>query len=128
MINKLFVLFILVLYLPSTALPQNKNGVNNKSLIRAEGSIGITGNKNILAINIGGVATRLIIKEDWAIGLGAFPSLFMSTTRTEPKLGLSPRLEYKNFALIAPVYHFTTPAPGEWVWTFGLLYIIGNWQ
>lgn len=60
---------------------------------------------------------RLKFTENLSVGLGAFPSLYIRQNKTEPKLGLSPRLDYKRWVLIAPVYHFDSP--DRWIWTFG---------
>jgi len=81
-----------------------------------------------VAVNIGGPHLDYRINEDLAIGVGAFPSLFFSSlpslvgesgrNKFEPKLGLSPRVDFKNVVLIAPVYHFSSP--DRWLWTFGI--------
>jgi len=81
-----------------------------------------------VAVNIGGPHLDYRINQDLAIGVGAFPSLFYSSLPSligdsgrnifEPKLGLSPRVDYKNVVFIAPVYHFSSPE--MWLWTFGI--------
>jgi len=93
-----------------------------------KGMAAISFHSRTVAINIGGPHLDYRINEDIAIGVGAFPSLFFSAHPTlvgdsgrnvfEPKLGLSPRLDYKNIVLIAPVYHFSNPE--RWLWTFGI--------
>jgi len=93
-----------------------------------KGMAAISFTSRTVAVNIGGPHLDYRINEDLAIGVGAFPSLFFSSNSTlvgesgrnkfEPKLGLSPRVDFKNIVLIAPVYHFSNPE--TWLWTFGI--------
>jgi len=93
-----------------------------------KGMAAISFNSQTVAINIGGPHLDYRISENLAIGVGAFPSLFFSSlpslvgdagrNKFEPKLGLSPRVDFKNIVLIAPVYHFSSPE--RWLWTFGV--------
>ncbi|KEO72131.1 hypothetical protein EL17_19670 [Anditalea andensis] len=93
-----------------------------------KGMAAISFTSQTVAINIGGPHLDYRINKDLAIGVGAFPSLFFSSLPSlkgdlgknifEPKLGLSPRLDFKNIVLIAPVYHFSSP--DRWLWTFGI--------
>lgn len=93
-----------------------------------KGMAAISFTSQTVAINIGGPHLDYRINENLAVGVGAFPSLFFSALPSlvgdgprnifEPKLGLSPRIDFKNIVLIAPVYHFSSP--DRWLWTFGV--------
>jgi len=93
-----------------------------------KGMAAISFTSRTVAVNIGGPHLDYRINEDLAIGVGAFPTLFFSShpmfvgetgrNKFEPKLGLSPRVDFKNIVLIAPVYHFSSPE--AWLWTFGI--------
>ena len=93
-----------------------------------KGMAAISFTSRTVALNIGGPHLDYRINEDLAIGVGAFPSLFFSSLPSlvgdsgrnifEPKLGFSPRVDFKNIVLIAPVYHFSNPE--RWLWTFGI--------
>lgn len=62
----------------------------------------------------------LRLNEDWKVGAGALPSFYTKEGNTGAKLGVSPRIDYKNFALIALFFHFKRT--DEWVCSVGLGY------
>jgi len=54
------------------------------------------------------------------IGFGALPSLYSLEGKLGARLGVSPRIDYKNFVLIAPFFHRDTA--DEWTGSIGFGY------
>ena len=85
-----------------------------------EGMIGFSVGKNFYSFNVGGPTLFLRITKDLKIGLGALPSLFVLNGKLGARLGVSPRLDYKNYVIMAPFFHRDVTA--EWIWSVGAGY------
>lgn len=113
-----------VVFLISTftyAQEQEKNEEENpKWDIGMEGMLGIAAGNDFYAFNVGGPTLMLRLNKDWKVGVGALPSFYIKEGKTGAKLGVSPRIDFKNYALIAPFFHFESTH--KWVWTIGLGY------
>jgi hypothetical protein len=66
--------------------------------------LGISLGKEFYSINAGGPALFLNLTPDLKIGLGAFPSLYLLNNKLGARLGVSPRIDYKNLVFIAPFF------------------------
>jgi hypothetical protein len=73
--------------------------------ISLEGMLGVSFGKEFYFINVGGPALFLNLTPHLKIGIGAFPSLYSLNNKLGARLGVSPRIDYKNFVLIAPFFH-----------------------
>jgi hypothetical protein len=93
---------------------------NPKWDVGLEGMMGVAVGKDFYAFNVGGPTLMLRLNNDWKIGVGALPSFYIKEGKTGAKLGVSPRIDFRNFALIAPFFHFESTH--KWVWTVGLGY------
>ncbi|KHJ36488.1 hypothetical protein PBAC_33480 [Pedobacter glucosidilyticus] len=93
---------------------------NPKWDIGLEGMLGFAVGKDFYAFNVGGPSLMLRLNNNWKLGVGALPSFYIKNGKTGAKLGVAPRIDYKNFALIAPFFHFDST--DEWVWSIGLGY------
>ena len=119
---------IIIIFFSSIMYSQAQTASEGSFEAGFKGMAAISFHSRTVAINIGGPHLDYRINEDLAIGVGAFPSLFFSANTSlvgdsgrnifEPKLGLSPRVDFKNVVFIAPVYHFSNP--DRWLWTFGI--------
>lgn len=99
---------------------ENK-GTNNKKLeLSLEGMLAASAGKEFYAFNVGGPALGLKLNENIKIGVAAYPSFYVKSGKTGAKLGVGPRIDYKNLVLISPFYSFESQ--DEWVWTIGLGY------
>lgn len=116
-LRKFLILFFLASGLNAKAL---SDSTKTSAKITIEGMIGVSFNRNTFTFNIGGPYLKVRFSKNFSAGLGGFPSLFISEKRVEPKLGISPRIDYKRFAFFAPVFHFTNP--NTWVYTVGFGY------
>lgn len=88
--------------------------------IGLEGMIGMSFGKDFYALNVGGPAFFFVLNKDWKFGIGALPSLYLFDGKLGARLGVSPRIDYKNFVLLAPFYH--REAANKWIWSLGLGY------
>ncbi len=93
-----------------------------KRNIGFEGMMAIAINplNGVAAFNVGGPVARITFSKNLSAGVGAFPSLYLSRDKFEPKLGWGLRADYKKWVVIAPFYHFNNP--DRWVWTAGTGY------
>ena len=98
----------------------NKDAKSPKWDIGLEGMIGFAAGKEFYAFNVGGPSLLLRLNQDWKVGVGALPSFYIKEGKTGAKLGVSPRIDYKNIVLIAPFFHFDNP--DSWTWSVGLGY------
>ncbi|MDQ3536179.1 MAG: hypothetical protein M3421_11195 [Bacteroidota bacterium] len=111
-------------------MPQDPTPPKKEFKAGLQGMLGLIGHYNTIAVTIGGPSLIYQFSENFSIGVGGFPSLIYSTeiqgynnttrTKFEPKLGLSPRIDYKKFYLMTPLYHFSNPE--SWKFTFGVGY------
>ncbi|WP_066839750.1 hypothetical protein [Rufibacter ruber] len=99
---------------------EKKEKENPKWDIGMEGRLGFAAGNDFYAFNVGGPSLMLRLNDDWKIGVGALPSFYIKEGKTGAKLGVSPRIDYKHFVLIAPFFHFDNP--DKWVWSIGLGY------
>ncbi len=83
-----------------------------------EGMLGASVGNNFFAFNVGGPSLRFRITRDLKIGVGALPSFYFKNGKPGGKLGVSPRIDFKNWALITPFYHFENS--DKWVFTIGI--------
>lgn len=120
-IKTTFVLLILFLILPKA------NGQDTLSVKQPpkwemgfEGMLGVSFGDDFYAFNVGGPAFQLVINEDFKIGVGAFPSFYILNGKTGARLGVSPRIDYKNLVFNAPFFH--RDSADEWIWSVGLGY------
>lgn len=85
-----------------------------------EGMLGASVGNDFYSFNVGGPSFRFRITKDIRVGLGALPSFYVKNGQPGAKLGVSPRIDYKNIVLIAPFFHFEHD--NEWVWSIGIGY------
>jgi hypothetical protein len=102
------------------AQEQEKKEENSKWDVGLEGMLGFAAGKDFYAFNVGGPSLMLRLNNDCKIGVSALPSFYIKEGKTGAKLGVSPRIDYKNFALIAPFFQFDST--NKWVWSIGLGY------
>ncbi|HRK27240.1 MAG TPA: hypothetical protein PK239_08120 [Chitinophagales bacterium] len=118
-----FVIFWLCLVLPSKLILGQETAKNNKWgnwEIGLEGMLGISVGNNFVAVNAGGPAFLVKFHKNLKIGVGALPSFYVLNGKTGARLGVSPRIDFKNIVLIAPFYH--RDSTGEWISSVGLGY------
>lgn len=85
-----------------------------------EGMAGVSFGDKTVAFNVGGPHLKLKLGSSWSVALAAFPSLLIVDRKAEPRLGIGPRLDYRNLVLIVPAFfHNKTD---RWVWTAGIGY------
>lgn len=85
-----------------------------------EGMAGVAFGKNITSFNVGGPSLMLAVNRNFKVGFGALPSFYIKDGKTGAKLGVAPRMDYRQWALFAPFYHFE--GTDEWVWSIGVGY------
>lgn len=90
-----------------------------KTRVEFEGMVSASVGADAWAVNVGGPSFKVKLNKNVAVGAGALPSFVSWRDRQEPRLGLSPRVDYKHWVLVAPVYFFSG-SDGGWVYTFGL--------
>lgn len=88
--------------------------------IGLEGMIGISFGSNFYAVNVGGPALFLVVSKDCKIGVGALPSMYLLDGKLGARLGVAPRVDYKNWVFFAPFYH--RDRTDEWIWSVGFGY------
>lgn len=99
---------------------QNQEDIDKKFDWGFEGMAGVSVGKNFYAFNVGGPSLLLRLNKDLKIGVGAFPSFYVFNGKTGARLGVSPRIDYKNFVVIVPFYH--RDSVDEWIGSLGLGY------
>ena len=88
--------------------------------IGLEGMLGVSFGKDFYAFNVGGPALFLVLNSDLKIGVGALPSLYVLQGKLGARLGVAPRVDYKNWVFFAPFYH--RDRTEEWIWSVGFGY------
>ena len=88
--------------------------------ISLEGMLGFSFGKDFYSMNVGGPALFLNLKPDLRIVLGAFPSLYLLNGNLGARLGVSPRIDYKNLVFFAPFFH--RESSDTWIGTVGIGY------
>ena len=118
-----YLLLIILIFESFGLFSQNdeNKGKNNKKLeVSLEGMVAASAGKEFYAFNVGGPALSLKLNQNIKIGSAAYPSFYVKSGKTGAKLGVGPRIDYKNLVLISPFYSFESQ--NEWVWTVGLGY------
>ena len=115
-------IFLMLFSFSNAAFSQEKNPkeTNPKWDIGLEGMFGMAVGKDFYAFNVGGPSLLLRLNNDLKVGFGALPSFYIKEGKTGAKLGVSPRIDYKNLVLIAPFFHFDDPS--SWTWSVGIGY------
>jgi len=85
-----------------------------------EGMLGFAAGNDFYAFNVGGPSLLLQVHRHWKVGVGALPSFYVKEGKSGAKLGVSPRIDFKNLVLIVPFFHFDQS--DTWVWSVGLGY------
>lgn len=120
----IFILSALILFYSAALMAQRTDSLPAKKKkpfrIGLEGMAGVSFGNNVVAFNIGGPHLKLNIAPRWSIGVGALPSLMIINGKAEPRLGLAPRVDYRNLVLLVPGYYMTKTE--KWLWTVGLGY------
>ncbi|PZV75761.1 hypothetical protein CLV31_13017 [Algoriphagus aquaeductus] len=88
--------------------------------ISLEGMLGFSVGKDFYSMNVGGPALFLNLNPDLKIGLGAFPSLYLLNGNLGARLGVAPRIDYKNLVFFAPFFH--KEASDTWIGSVGMGY------
>ncbi len=109
-------------YEPTQHLQHDFKSKKNKKTfdLALEGMVGVSFWSDFIAVNVGGPSLKLRLTDDLAIGVGALPSLYRYQGRMGARLGVSPRIDYKEWVLIAPFLHMDSR--DEWVFSVGLGY------
>jgi hypothetical protein len=103
------------------AKSQDSTPINSSKWdVGLEGMLGVSFGKDFYSVNVGGPAFFLVLNEDLKVGIGALPSLYLYEGKLGARLGVSPRIDYKNLVLIAPFLHRDTA--DEWIWSVGFGY------
>lgn len=118
--KKLQLTVVVAFSLLFAAKAQEASHEKTKSEISLEGMVGVSFGNNFYALNVGGPALFLVLNPDLKIGIGALPSIYLLNGKAGARLGVSPRIDYKNLVFIAPFYHRDTT--GEWIWSVGMGY------
>jgi hypothetical protein len=101
---------------------QDATSIENPSKfdIGLEGMIGVSFGSDFYSVNVGGPSLFLVLNKDWKIGVGALPSLYLLNGNLGARLGVAPRVDYKNLVVMAPFFH--RDATDEWIWSLGFGY------
>jgi hypothetical protein len=118
-----YLLFTILSVIFTESFAQNgekKETKSNKLEVSLEGMLAASVGKEFYSFNVGGPALGLKLNENLKIGVAAYPSFYVKSGKTGAKLGVGPRIDYKNLVLISPFFSFESQ--DEWVWTIGLGY------
>jgi len=85
-----------------------------------DGMLAASYGSGAFGINVGGPSLKYKFTKSFKVGVGAFPSLLIMDDKAQPRLAVSPIIEYKNFMLITPYYGYNSK--NKQIWTFGLGY------
>lgn len=118
--GKLLFVWLLISPLYGHSQERNDDKAGLEWDIALEGMLGFAAGNDFYAFNVGGPTLMLALNKDLKIGVGALPSFYIKEGKTGAKLGVSPRVDYRNFVLIAPFFHFDNP--DKWVWSVGMGY------
>ncbi|HBK83195.1 MAG TPA: hypothetical protein DDZ41_06295 [Flavobacterium sp.] len=118
----LFPLIVIFTFTSFVAKGQEKTVVDNssKSAISLEGMVGFSFGKDFYSVNVGGPSLFLVLNKDWKIGVGALPSLFLLEGKLGARLGVAPRVDYKNLVFFVPFFH--RDKTEEWICSVGFGY------
>jgi hypothetical protein len=85
-----------------------------------EGMIGFSAGNNFYSMNVGGPSLLLSLTKDLKIGVGALPSISSLNGKLGARLGVTPRIDYKNLVFTAPFFH--RDVTDEWIRSIGIGY------
>lgn len=71
-----------------------------------DGMLAVSYGTKALGLNVGGPSLKYKFTKSFKVGVGAFPSLLIMDDKAQPRLALSPIVEYKNWMLITPYYGY----------------------
>lgn len=95
-----------------------------KTAVYLDGMLGATVGPGFVTLNIGGPSLSLVLNQDFKVGVGALPSLYIEDGKITPKLGIGPRVDLKKVSIIAPF--FPAQPTGKWAGSLGLAYKFGR--
>jgi hypothetical protein len=102
---KIFCTLLLGVLLSIAGMGQEKNNEKpSKVKISLEGMIGASFGKNFYTVNLGGPTLMLSVGKDWKLGVGAVPSLYAEGGKFGTRLGVTPRVDYKNLVFMTPFF------------------------
>lgn len=93
---------------------------STKFNVGLEGMLGFSVGNKFYSMNVGGPSLYLVLNKDWKIGVGAFPSLYLLNGKLGARLGVAPKVEYKNLVFFAPFFY--REKTEQWIWSIGLGY------
>jgi hypothetical protein len=101
---------------------QDSIAVNKSSKwdVGLEGMLGISFGNDFYAMNVGGPTLFVNLNKDLKFGIGALPSLYLLNGKLGARLGVAPRIDYKNLVLFAPFFHMDRT--DRWIWSVGFGY------
>ncbi|GHB27212.1 hypothetical protein [Mongoliitalea lutea] len=115
---RILIPYIFLLIASQVSAQSDEKQIKKTSQVSLEGMLGISVGNDFYAVNVGGPLLFLVVNENVKFGVGALPSIYLLNGKLGARLGVSPRIDFKNIALIAPFYHRDTT--GEWIWSVGM--------
>lgn len=117
-----FISLIIAQHLSSTSLGQDPAKVksNTSFEVGLDGMLGVSVGSQFYSMNVGGPSLFLNISRNLKIGIGALPSLYLLENKLGARLGVAPRIDYKNVVLFAPFFH--RDKTETWIWSVGIGY------
>jgi len=85
-----------------------------------DGMLAVSYGSKAFGINVGGPSLKYRFTKHFKLGVGAFPSLLIMDKKAQPRLAVSPIVEYRNWMLITPYYGYNSK--DKMIWTFGVGY------
>lgn len=113
LLNLIFIFFI------SLALQGQEKKENAFWNMGFDGMLASSFSKDLVAFNIGGPSFFWVLNEKIKVGISALPSMVILNNKLGVRLGVSPRIDFKKWVLLMPLYQDKTE---NWIWTFGLGY------
>ena len=119
---RMFSFLLLSMLIPFLAKSQDSTLAKSSSELGVglEGMLGVSFGKEFYSVNVGGPSLFLVLNEDWKVGVGALPSLYLLKGKLGARLGVAPRVDYKNLVFFAPFFH--RDRTDEWIWSVGFGY------
>jgi len=91
-----------------------------KLAFQLEGMLAVSVGNNFYSMNVGGPALFLQLNKNVKIGIAAMPSLYILEGKLGARLGVGPRIDIKNWVIIAPFFH--REQNDQWIGSFGFGY------
>ena len=114
----------LVMAISSLASFSSAHAQETKAAVYLDGMLGVTVGPGFVSLNIGGPSLSLVLNQDFKVGVGALPSIYIEDGKATPKLGIGPRVDLKKVSIIAPF--FPAQSTGKWAGSLGLAYKFGR--